>query len=74
MESLLNMGWIAQEQHGPKDEVFVRLTEKGLEAKRSPVPLVRPAKQTDLNWEFEDPKRTTEWSFVLCRVDGIYDH
>jgi hypothetical protein len=69
VESLLNMGWIAQEQHGPKDEVFLRL-----EAKRSPVPLVRPAKQTDRNREFEDQKRTTEWSFVLCPVDGMYDH
>jgi hypothetical protein len=41
VESLLNKGWIEQERRGPKDEVFFRLTEKGLEAKRSPVPLER---------------------------------
>jgi hypothetical protein len=28
----------------------------------SPKAETRPAKQTDLNREFEDPKRTTEWN------------
>jgi len=37
VESLLRKGWIEQQQQGPKNEVFLRLTEKGLEAKKSPV-------------------------------------
>jgi hypothetical protein len=39
VENLLHKGWIEQQQHGPKNEVFFRLTKKGLEAKRSPVPI-----------------------------------
>jgi hypothetical protein len=39
VENLLSKGWIEQEQQGPKNEVFFRLTEKGLEAKRAPVPV-----------------------------------
>jgi hypothetical protein len=34
---------------------------------------VRPAKQTDLNREFEDPKRTTEWNSFF-RAINIRDH
>jgi hypothetical protein len=36
---LLHKGWIEQQKQGPKDETFFRLTEKGLEAKKSPVPI-----------------------------------
>jgi hypothetical protein len=39
VEGLLHKGWIEQQQEGPKNEVFFRLTEKGLEAKKSPVPI-----------------------------------
>ena len=38
-ENLLSKGWIEQQKQGPKNEVFLRLTEKGLEAKKSPVPI-----------------------------------
>jgi hypothetical protein len=31
-------GWIEQQHQGPKNEVFFRLTDKGLEAKKSPIP------------------------------------
>lgn len=41
VESLLRKGWIEQQRQGPKNEVFLRLTEKGLEAKKSPVPMGR---------------------------------
>jgi hypothetical protein len=41
VESLLRKGWIEQQRQGPKNEVFFRLTEKGLEAKKSPVPTGR---------------------------------
>jgi hypothetical protein len=41
VESLLSKGWIEQQQQGPKNEVFFRLTEKGLEAKKSPIPISR---------------------------------
>ena len=41
VEILLHKGWIEQQQQGPKNEVFFRLTEKGLEAKRSPIPTGR---------------------------------
>jgi hypothetical protein len=37
-EKLLQKGWIEQQKLGPNNEVFLRLTEKGLEAKKSPVP------------------------------------
>ena len=40
-ESLLHKGWIEQQRQGPNGEVFIRLTEKGLEAKKSPVPTGR---------------------------------
>jgi hypothetical protein len=40
-ESLLRRGWIEQQQQGPKNETYFRLTEKGLEAKKSPVPTGR---------------------------------
>ena len=40
-ESLLRKGWIEQQQQGPKNETYFRLTEKGLEAKKSPVPTGR---------------------------------
>jgi len=35
---LLRKGWIEQQRQGPKNEVHFRLTEKGLEAKKSRVP------------------------------------
>ena len=34
----LRKGWIEQQRQGPKNEVHFRLTEKGLEAKKSRVP------------------------------------
>ncbi len=39
VKSLLQKGWIEKQHQGPKNEVFFRLTEKGLEAKKSPVPI-----------------------------------
>jgi hypothetical protein len=39
VESLLQKGWIEQQHQGPKNEVFLRLTDKGLEAKKSPIPI-----------------------------------
>ena len=41
VESLLNKGWIEQQKQGPKNEAFFRLTEKGLAAKKSHVPIGR---------------------------------
>jgi Bacterial RNA polymerase, alpha chain C terminal domain len=38
VDSLLSKGWIEQQQQGPKNEPLLRLTEKGLEAKKSPIP------------------------------------
>jgi hypothetical protein len=38
VKNLLNKGWIEQQSQGPKNETYFRLTEKGLEAKRAPVP------------------------------------
>ena len=40
-ESLLSKGWIEQQQQGPKNETYFRLTEKRLEAKKFPVPTGR---------------------------------
>jgi hypothetical protein len=40
-EKLLQNGWIEQQEQGPKNEVFFRLTERGLEAKKSAVPIGR---------------------------------
>jgi DNA-binding MarR family transcriptional regulator len=39
VKSLLQKGWIEQQHQGPKNEVFHRLTDKGLEAKKSPIPI-----------------------------------
>lgn len=39
--NLLAKGWIEQQKQGPKNEAHLRLTEKGLEAKRAPVPTGR---------------------------------
>jgi len=39
VNSLLRKGWIEKQYQGPKNEVFFRLTERGLEAKKSPVPI-----------------------------------
>jgi DNA-binding MarR family transcriptional regulator len=40
VKNLLQRGWIEQQQHqGLKNEVFLRLTDKGLEAKKSPAPI-----------------------------------
>jgi len=41
VENLLSKGWIEQQKQGPKNETYLRLTEKGLEAKKSPVPTRR---------------------------------
>jgi hypothetical protein len=38
LEKLLQKGWIERQEQGPKNEVFFRLTDRGLEAKKSPVP------------------------------------
>ena len=38
VKSLLQKGWIEKQYQGPNNEAFLRLTEKGLEAKKSPVP------------------------------------
>jgi len=38
LEKLLQKGWIEQQEQGPDKEVFFRLTYRGLEAKKSPVP------------------------------------
>ena len=38
VEKLLQKGWIERQEQGPKKEVFFRLTDRGLEAKKSPVP------------------------------------
>jgi hypothetical protein len=39
VKSLLQKGWIEQQHQGPKNEVFLRLTDRGLEAKKSPIPI-----------------------------------
>jgi hypothetical protein len=39
VKSLLQKGWIEQQHQRPKNEVFFRLTEKGLEAKTLPIPI-----------------------------------
>ena len=39
VKSLLQKGWIEKQYQGPNNEAFLRLTEKGLEAKKSPVPI-----------------------------------
>jgi hypothetical protein len=39
VENLLKKGWIEQQKQGAKNETYFRLTEKGLEAKRAPVPI-----------------------------------
>jgi DNA-binding MarR family transcriptional regulator len=41
VKNLLQRGWIEQQYQGPKNEVFLRLTDKGLEAKKSPIPIRR---------------------------------
>jgi hypothetical protein len=41
VKNLLQRGWIEQQHQGPKNEVFLRLTDKGLEAKKSPIPIRR---------------------------------
>jgi hypothetical protein len=48
VKSLLQKGWIEKQHQGPKNEVFFWLTEKRLEAKKSPVPIQeqsRPAER-----------------------------
>ena len=36
--SLQKKGWIEQHLHGPKNEIFYRITDGGLEALKAPVP------------------------------------
>jgi hypothetical protein len=51
VKSLLQKGWIEKQHQGPKNEVFFRLTEKGLDAKKSPVPIQeqsRPAEGEEI--------------------------
>jgi hypothetical protein len=38
-----------------------------------PKPKVRLAKQTDLNREFDSPKRTTEWSWFFAALIAVHD-
>jgi hypothetical protein len=40
--SLQKKGWIEQQVGGPKNEIFYRMTDVGLEALRAPVPAGRP--------------------------------
>ena len=47
MKSLLQKGWIEKQHQGPKNEVFFRLTEKGLEAKKSPVPIQEQSRRAE---------------------------
>ena len=52
VKSLLQKGWIEKQHQGPKNEVFFRLTERGLEAKKSPVPVQeqsRPAEGEEMS-------------------------
>jgi DNA-binding MarR family transcriptional regulator len=52
VKSLLQKGWIEKQHQGPKNEVFFRLTEKGLEAKKSSVPIQeqsRPAEGEEMS-------------------------
>jgi hypothetical protein len=44
VKSLLQKGWIEQQHQGPKNEVFLRLADKGLEAKKSPILIRRMVK------------------------------
>ncbi len=51
VKSLLQKGWIEKQHQGPKNEIFFRLTEKGLEAMKSPVPIQeqsRPAEGEEI--------------------------
>jgi len=47
VKSLLQKGWIEKQHQGPKNEVFFRLTEKGLEAKKSPVPIQEQSRRAE---------------------------
>jgi hypothetical protein len=48
VKSLLQKGWIEKQYQGPNNEAFLRLTEKGLEAKKSPVPQAGSVPQDQL--------------------------
>jgi hypothetical protein len=69
VKSLLQKGWIEKQHQGPKKEVFFRLTEKGLEAKISPVPIQeqsRPAKGEEMSapwprWTPEEDGCSDRW-------------
>jgi len=39
VQTLLQKGWIEEQNQGPKNEVLYRLTEEGLEAKKLPIPI-----------------------------------
>jgi hypothetical protein len=39
VQTLLQKGWIETTNSGPKNVVLYRLTEKGLEAKKLPIPM-----------------------------------
>ena len=41
LQILLQKGWIEEQAQDPKNEVFLRLTEEGLKAKKLPVPVRR---------------------------------
>ena len=47
VKSLLQKGWIEKQHQGPKNEVFFRLTEKGLDAKKSPVPIQEQSRRAE---------------------------
>jgi hypothetical protein len=44
--SLQKRGWIEQQVQGPKNEIFYRMTDVGLNALRTPVPAGRSFKVT----------------------------
>jgi hypothetical protein len=39
VQTLLQKGWIEEQNQGPKNEILHRLTELGLEAKKLPIPI-----------------------------------
>jgi hypothetical protein len=47
VKSLLQKGRIEKQHQGPKNEAFFRLTGKGLEAKKSPVPIQEQARRAE---------------------------
>jgi hypothetical protein len=70
VENLLNKGWIEQQGQGPKNETYFRLTDKGLEAKREPVPTGKAKTKVQLG-PGKDPARAFRLSDdFMARVDA----